>query len=244
MTAAIEVSDLSKSYDGTRAVDGVSFTVAAGETFGVIGPNGAGKTTTVECLTGLRRPDSGTVRVLGLDPARERRALAQRIGVQLQESALPDRLKVAEAMRLFASFYAAPDDWRAVLDRWSLGSIAGRAYADLSGGQKQRLQLALALVGGPEVVVLDELTTGLDPLARRETWTLVGDLKASGTTAVLVSHFMDEAEELCDRVAVIVRGRVAALGSPRDLMARTGTGSLEQAYLALTGSARTGEGSR
>jgi ABC-2 type transport system ATP-binding protein len=230
----IEVEDLRKSYGDTRAVDGVSFTVEKGETFGVLGHNGAGKTTTVECLVGLRRPDSGTVCVLGVDPARRRRALAQRTGVQRQESELPDRLRVAEAMRLFAAFYDRPDDWRAVLERWGLGPIANKAFGDLSGGQKQRLKLAMALVGGPELVVLDELTTGLDPVARRETWTLIGDLKASGTTAVLVSHFMDEAEELCDRVAVFGRGRVIALGSPRELAGRTGTGSLEEAYLALS----------
>ncbi|MFD8526136.1 ABC transporter ATP-binding protein [Streptosporangium canum] len=230
----IEVEDLRKNYGNTRAVDGVSFTVARGETYGVLGHNGAGKTTTVECLVGLRKPDSGTIRVLGENPARRRRALAQRTGVQLQQGELPDRLRVAEAMRLFAAFYDRPDDWRAVLERWGLGPIANKAFGDLSGGQRQRLKLATALVGGPELVVLDELTTGLDPVARRETWTLIGDLKASGTTAVLVSHFMDEAEELCDRVAVFGNGRIIALGSPRELIGRTGTGSLEEAYFALS----------
>ncbi|MEV4182655.1 ABC transporter ATP-binding protein [Streptosporangium canum] len=230
----IEVEDLRKSYGNTRAVDGVSFTVARGETFGVLGHNGAGKTTTVECLVGLRKPDSGTIRVLGENPARRRRALAQRTGVQLQQGELPDRLRVAEAMRLFAAFYDRPDDWRAVLERWGLSPIANKAFGDLSGGQQQRLKLAMAVVGGPELVVLDELTTGLDPVARRETWTLIGDLKASGTTAVLVSHFMDEAEELCDRVAVFGNGRIIALGSPRELISRTGTGSLEEAYFALS----------
>ncbi|ACZ87585.1 MULTISPECIES: ABC transporter ATP-binding protein [Streptosporangium] len=234
----IEVEDLRKNYGNTRAVDGVSFTVARGETFGVLGHNGAGKTTTVECLVGLRKPDSGTIRVLGENPARRRRALAQRTGVQLQQGELPDRLRVAEAMRLFAAFYDRPDDWRAVLERWGLGPIANKAFGDLSGGQQQRLKLAMALVGGPELVVLDELTTGLDPVARRETWTLIGDLKASGTTAVLVSHFMDEAEELCDRVAVFGNGRIIALGSPRELIGRTGTGSLEEAYFALSGEGR------
>ncbi len=229
----IEVEDLSKSYGDTRAVDGVTFAVKRGETFGVLGHNGAGKTTTVECLVGLRRPDRGRVRVLGEDPARRRRAVARRMGVQLQEGELPDRMRVAEAMRVFATLYDRPGDWREVMERWDLGHLGGKAYGDLSGGQKQRLKLALALVGGPELVVLDELTTGLDPVARRETWTLIGDLKASGTTVVLVSHFMDEAEELCDRVAVFRRGRIAALGTPRELTGRTGTGSLEEAYLAL-----------
>ncbi|MBF8185032.1 ABC transporter ATP-binding protein [Nonomuraea sp. K274] len=235
---AIEVTDLQKSYGGTRAVDGVSFTVAAGETFGILGHNGAGKTTTVECLIGLRRADSGTISVLGLDPVRSRRALARRIGAQLQESELPARMRVAEAMRLFSAFYDEPDDWRALLDRWSLAPIRNKAFADLSGGQKQRLQLALALVGRPGLVVLDELTTGLDPVARRETWALLGDLKAAGTTVVLVSHFMDEAEELCDRVAVFGHGRIVALGTPRELIAETGAASLEDAYLALAGETR------
>ncbi|GAA5088668.1 ABC-2 type transport system ATP-binding protein [Thermocatellispora tengchongensis] len=233
----IEVTELRKAYHGTPAVDGVSFTVEQGETFGVVGHNGAGKTTTVECLIGLRRPDSGTVRVLGMEPARQRRALAQRVGAQLQESELPARLKVAEALRLYAAFYREPDDWRAVLQRWGLGPIRGKSFGDLSGGQKQRLQLALALVGRPELVVLDELTTGLDPVARRETWALIGGLKAAGTTAVLVTHYMEEAEALCDRVAVFARGRIAAVGTPRELAERTGTGSLEQAYLALVESA-------
>ncbi|MBC6461662.1 ABC transporter ATP-binding protein [Actinomadura sp. HBU206391] len=230
---AIEVTDLHKRYGETRAVNGVSFTVASGETFGVVGHNGAGKTTTVECLIGLRRPDSGTVRVLGIDPARQRRILAQRIGAQLQESELPDRLKVAEALKLYASFYRAPQDWRSVLERWGLGPIRNKGFGDLSGGQKQRLQLALALVGSPELVVLDELTVGLDPIARQETWALLSDLKASGTTTVLVSHYMDEAEALCDRVAVFSAGRIRALGTPRELIEQTATGSLEQAYFAL-----------
>ncbi|MER7367107.1 ABC transporter ATP-binding protein [Nonomuraea wenchangensis] len=235
---AIEVTDLRKSYGDTNAVDGVTFTVHAGQTFGIVGHNGAGKTTTVECLLGLKRPDGGTLRVLGRDPARERRALAQRIGAQLQESALPDRIKVVEALRLFASFYHRPADWRQVMERWSLSPLARRAYGDLSGGQKQRLMLALALVGDPEVVVLDELTTGLDPVARRETWRLVGDLKRSGTTVVLVSHYFDETEALCDKVAVFARGRVKAMGTPDEIIARTGTASLEEAYFALEGTTR------
>jgi ABC-type transport system involved in cytochrome c biogenesis ATPase subunit len=158
--AAVQVRGLRKRYGGTVAVDGVSFEIAEGETFGIAGRNGAGKTTTVECLTGLRRPDGGSVKVLGLDPVRRRRKLAQRIGVQLQEGSLPDRIKVGEALRLFAAFYPQPADWRQVMARWSLEPLAGKAFCDLSGGQKQRLQLALALAGDPELVVLDELTTG------------------------------------------------------------------------------------
>ncbi|GAB2491715.1 ABC transporter ATP-binding protein [Streptosporangium sandarakinum] len=235
---AIEVTDLRKAYGDTRAVDGVTFTVRAGETFGIVGHNGAGKTTTVECLIGLRRPDAGTVRVLGEDPARRRRALAQRIGAQLQESSLPERIKVAEALRMFGSFYRDAADWRQLMERWGLQPLARKAFGDLSGGQKQRLMLALALVGAPEVVVLDELTTGLDPIARRETWRLVNDLKMTGTTVVLVSHYFDETEALCDRVAVLARGRVRAMGTPGDIVAQTGTASLEEAYFALEGADR------
>ncbi|MBB3726360.1 ABC transporter ATP-binding protein [Nonomuraea dietziae] len=230
---AIRVSALRKTYGANVAVDDVSFTVSAGETFGVVGHNGAGKTSTVECLSGLRRPDGGSIEVLGLDPARRRRALAERIGVQLQEAGLPDRLKVAEALRLFAAFYRRPDDWRQVMERWGLAPLARKAYGDLSGGQRQRLQIALALVGSPELVILDELTTGLDPVARRETWALVGELKAAGVTVVLVSHFMDEAEALCDRIAVFARGRIISLGTAAELMTATGTNSLDEAYLEL-----------
>ncbi|GAA2645036.1 ABC transporter ATP-binding protein [Nonomuraea recticatena] len=230
---AIRVSALRKTYGANVAVDDVSFTVDTGETFGVVGHNGAGKTSTVECLSGLRRPDGGSIEVLGLDPARRRRALAERIGVQLQEAGLPDRLKVAEALRLFAAFYRRPDDWRQVMERWGLAPLARKAYGDLSGGQRQRLQIALALVGSPELVILDELTTGLDPVARRETWALVGELKAAGVTVVLVSHFMDEAEALCDRIAVFARGRIISLGTAAELMTATGTNSLDEAYLEL-----------
>ena len=232
---AIEVTDLRKTYGGTHAVDGVTFAVRAGETFGIVGHNGAGKTTTVECLIGLRRADAGTVRVLGEDPARRRRALAQRLGVQLQDSSLPERMKVAEALRMFGSLYRDAADWRRVMDRWSLRPLGRKAFGDLSGGQKQRLMLALAMVGDPELVVLDELTTGLDPIARRETWRLIGDLRTAGTTVVLVSHYFDEIEALCDRVAVFARGRVEATGTPAELIARTGTASLEEAYMALEG---------
>lgn len=223
---AITVRDLRKAYGGVVAVDGVSFEVARGETFGVIGRNGAGKTTMVECLVGLRKQDAGSVRVLGIDPAR-RRELARKVGVQLQDSALPDRIKVGEALRLFASFYARPADPKKIMGTWGLDKLRNCAFSDLSGGQRQRLLLALALVGDPELVVLDELTTALDPVARRETWELVRGLKAAGTTIVLVSHFMDEAEELCDRVAVFRDGRIAAVGSPAELMTQAGTASLE-----------------
>jgi ABC-2 type transport system ATP-binding protein len=214
----IEVRGLHKSYGSVVAVDGVSFDVRGGEIFGILGPNGAGKTTTVESIAGLRRPDAGTISILGLDPQRDGRRLRQRVGVQLQQAVLPDRLKVGEALQLFASFYESPADWRRLLEQWDLTEKRYATFAGLSGGQRQRLFIALALVGAPEVVILDELTSGLDPQARRATWRLIRDVRDAGTTVVLVTHFMDEAERLCDRLAVIDEGHVVAHGSPRDLI--------------------------
>ena len=217
MTAVIEVRNLHKTYGDTVAVDDISFTVQEGEIFGILGPNGAGKTTTVECVEGLRTADRGEVSVLGLDPLRDRAELTQQLGVQLQDSQLPDRLKVAEALDLYSSFYRAPADWRALLDVLGLTDKAGTRFKKLSGGQKQRLSIALALVGNPRVAVLDELTTGLDPQARRDTWELIEGVRDRGVTIVLVSHFMEEAERLCDRVAVIDSGRVVAIDTPAAL---------------------------
>ena len=183
----IEVSHLHKAYGPTIAVDDVSFTVRRGEVFGVLGRNGAGKTTTVECVTGLRTADRGEISVLGLDPRRDRAELTQQLGVQLQDGQLPDRLKVAEALDLYSSFYRAPADWRALLTVLGLADKAGTTFKKLSGGQKQRLSIALALVGNPRVAVLDELTTGLDPQARRDTWDLIEGVRDRGVTIVLVS---------------------------------------------------------
>lgn len=218
--AIIEVVDLVKRYDRKVAVDGVSFTVDEGEIFGILGPNGAGKTTTVECVEGLRTPDGGTIRVDGLDPRRDRAELRTRLGAQLQQSELPDRIRVGEALDLYASFYRDPADWRELLDRLGLGDRARTEYRHLSGGQKQRVSIALALVGRPRVAVLDELTTGLDPQARRDTWSLVEQIRDSGVTVLLVTHFMEEAERLCDRLAVIDAGRLVAVDSPAGLVAR------------------------
>lgn len=231
----IEIDGLSKSYKAGKVVDGVSLRVERGEIFGIAGPNGAGKTTVVECASGLRQRDGGTLRVLGLDPQRDRRALLQRIGVQLQEAALPDAIKVGEALRMYASFYDKPADWRELMDEWGLTDRSRARFASLSGGWKQRLFIALALVGDPEVVFLDELTTGLDPLARRTTWGLIRNMRERGVTVVLVTHFMDEAEALCDRIAIVDHGRVVTEGSPRELIARGGSDSLENAFLTLTG---------
>jgi ABC-2 type transport system ATP-binding protein len=235
MAAVIEVEELRKRYGAVAAVDGVSFEVGEREVFGIVGPNGAGKTTTVEILEGLRRPDGGRVRVLGLDPSRDGPRLRQRIGAQLQQAALPDRLKVWEALDLYASFYRRAVPWAELLDRWGLADQRAKTVASLSGGQRQRLLIALALVGQPEVVFLDELTSGLDPQARRDTWELVRAVRDAGTTVVLVTHLMEEAERLCGRVAVIDRGRLVALDTPGALVAQAGTANLDDAFLHLTG---------
>jgi ABC-2 type transport system ATP-binding protein len=219
-TPVIEVSHLHKRYRQTVAVDDVSFTVERGEIFGILGPNGAGKTTTVECVEGVRRPDRGTVRVLGLDPQRDRRDLRQRVGVQLQEAQLYDKIRLGEAMELFSSFYRRPADWRALIDELGLSDKRNTPFNKLSGGQRQRLSIALALVGNPEIAILDELTTGLDPQARRDTWELIEQVRDRGVTVVLVTHFMEEAERLCDRLAVIDSGRVVAVDTPAGLVAR------------------------
>src|SRR3984957_18834345 len=219
MPVAIEVQGLRKSYADTIAVHDVSFSVEQGEIFGIVGPNGAGKTTTVECIEGLRSPDGGHITVLGLDPERDRTELRERVGVQLQSADLPDRLRVGEALRLYSSFYSRPADWRELLELLGLTEKEKTPFSRLSGGQRQRLSIALALVGQPEVVVLDELTTGLDPQARRDTWALVEGVRARGATVLLVTHFMEEAERLCDRVAVVDAGRIVALDTPSALAA-------------------------
>jgi ABC-2 type transport system ATP-binding protein len=223
MPAVIDVQQLHKSYQDTVAVDDVSFTVQEGEIFGILGPNGAGKTTTVECIEGLRTPDRGQISVLGLDPRRDRAQLTQRLGAQLQESRLPDQLRVAEALELYSSFYQAPADWRQLMEVLGITAKARTRFRKLSGGQQQRLSIALALVGNPRVVVLDELTTGLDPQARRDTWELIERVRDRGVTIVLVTHFMEEAERLCDRVALIDAGRVVALDTPAALAERVDT---------------------
>jgi ABC-2 type transport system ATP-binding protein len=218
MAPVITVDHLRKSYGNTVAVDDLSFEVEPGEIFGVLGPNGAGKTTTVECVQGLRRADGGTLRVLGLDPATDAGELRQRVGSQLQESSLPGRLRVGEALELFAAFARNPVDRDQLLTRWRLEDQCDQAFDSLSGGQRQRLFIALAFVNSPELVFLDELTQGLDPQARRATWDLINEIREGGTTVVLVTHFMDEAEHLCDRVAVVDRGKLIALDTPQGLI--------------------------
>ncbi|MEV4422973.1 ABC transporter ATP-binding protein [Patulibacter sp. NPDC049589] len=236
--AIIEVEHLHKRYGATVAVEDVSLAVEEGEIFGILGRNGAGKTTTVECLAGLRVPDGGRVRIAGHDPVREPGPVRRIVGVQLQDAQLPDKLRASEAVDLFASFHDEPADPRAVLAGLGLADKADTRFRDLSGGQRQRLSIALALVGRPRVAILDELTTGLDPHARRETWALVREIREMGVTVVLVTHVMEEAERLCDRVAVIHEGRVAAIDTPAGLIAAVPDAgprtSLEDAFVALT----------
>jgi ABC-2 type transport system ATP-binding protein len=214
----VEVNGLRKSYGGKDVVRDVSFAVDEGEIFGILGPNGAGKTTVVECVEGLRTPDAGDIRVAGLDPRRDQTAMAEVLGVQLQTSELQPKLTVSEALELYSAFYSDPLDWRTLADRLSLGSLLHQRFGKLSGGQRQRLFIALALVGRPRVVVFDELTTALDPRARRETWTLVEEVRRSGVTILLVTHFMEEAQRLCDRIAVLDRGRIVAIDTPAGLI--------------------------
>jgi ABC-2 type transport system ATP-binding protein len=218
MNAIVQVEGLHKVYGTTVAVDEVSFEVCEGEIFGMVGPNGAGKTTTIECLEGLRKPDAGRVRVLGVDPLHESQTLRLRTGMQLQQSNLPERMKVWEALDLYASFYPKAADWKELLLQLGLEEKRNAPFSKLSGGQKQRLFIALALLPDPQLVFLDELTTGLDPQARHATWDLVRDVCARGKTVLLTTHFMDEAERLCDRVAILDHGRIVALDTPAALI--------------------------
>jgi ABC-2 type transport system ATP-binding protein len=218
MSLVIEVEGLKKRYGAHLAVDDVGFTVSEGEIFGILGVNGAGKTTTVECLQGLRRPDGGRMRVLGLEPRSAGSQLRALVGSQLQASALPDRLRVEEAVLLFGD--GDRDSADKLLETWKLAGLRRSSFASLSGGQRQRLFIALALLNEPRVVFFDELTQGLDPLARSDVWRAIREVRERGTTVVLVTHFMDEAEALCDRVAVMRAGRVVDAGTPGELIAR------------------------
>ncbi len=217
----IEVRGLRKVYGDTTAVAGIDLEVQEGEILGLLGPNGAGKTTTVECIAGLQRPTAGTVRVGGLDPAADRRSATRLIGVQLQKAGLQAKLTVREALHVFASFYEQPADPVPMAERLGLGPKLDTRYAQLSGGQQQRLAIALALVGRPRVALLDELSTGLDPRSRRDVWELVQEVREAGTTVLLVTHLMEEAQHLCDRLALVDGGRIRALDTPHGLVARS-----------------------
>lgn len=219
MATAVSVQHLQKRYGRTVAAADVSFDVAEGEIFGLLGPNGSGKTTTVECLQGLRHADQGRLEVFGHDARADPVGVGRLVGSQLQDSALPDRLRVGEALRLFSTIRPGGRPWEEVLDEWGLHDQRRTAFGDLSGGQRQRLFVALALVADPRLVILDEMTTGLDPAGRRVAWDLVDAVRERGATVLLVTHFMDEAQRLCDRLAVLLGGRVVARGTPAELVA-------------------------
>lgn len=223
---AVEVEHLHKVYGETVAVDDVTLSVAEGEIFGILGPNGAGKTTTVECVIGLRSPDGGSIRVMGADPTTDRERLHAIVGAQLQSSALPAKLRVAEIVELYRSFYRHPADVSDLMGALGLAEKRHAYYRSLSGGQQQRLSIVLALIGSPQVAVLDEMTTGLDPQARRDTWDLIDGVRDRGVTILLVTHFMEEAQRLCDRLALIDRGRVVAIDTPGGLAGRVTGGKL------------------
>ena len=221
----IKVEHLRKVYGKVVAVNDISFEVQEGEIFGMVGPNGAGKTTTIECLESLRNPDSGKISVLGLNPRNDGYTLRERIGIQLQEATLYDRIRVWEALDLFTSFYHHSIDWNSLLETLGLEDKRNSYINKLSGGQKQRLYIALALVNDPELIFLDELTTGLDPQGRRMMWKLVQDIRNQGKTVFLTTHYMEEAEQLCNRVAIIDRGNIIALDTPENLIRSLGVDS-------------------
>jgi ABC-2 type transport system ATP-binding protein len=223
---AITIESVTKAFGNLRALDNVSLEIGRGEIFGIIGPNGAGKTTLVNLITGMLAPDSGMVRTLGLDPIREERELREVLGVQFQEAELPELILVREALELYSSFYRAPRPLEPLAIEWGLGEKLTTRFGKLSGGQKQRLFICLALLNNPELVVLDELTTGLDPQARHMSWDLVRRIRDNGTTVLLVTHFMDEAEALCDRIALVDAGRIVAQGAPTELTRGTGDQSV------------------
>ena len=217
----VEVRSLCKNYGSVRAVDGISFDVKDNEIFCMVGPNGAGKTTTIECIEGLRKPDSGEIRVLGLEPYREKEKLYQLIGVQLQETSYQDSIKVWEICQLFSSFYKNPLSYEELLKKFELYEKKNSYVSKLSGGQRQKLSIILALIPNPEIVFLDELTTGLDPQARRSMWTFIKGLREEGRTIFLTTHYMEEAEYLSDRVAIMYHGHIVALDTPKNLIEKS-----------------------
>jgi ABC-2 type transport system ATP-binding protein len=228
----VSVQNLHKHYGDLAALRGISFDILQGEIFGLLGPNGAGKTTTIEIIEGLRQPDGGSVSVCGLDPAQESMTLKQRIGAQLQSTVLPDKMRVDEALHLFASFYKRSASVHLLMEQFGLEEKRHTFFENLSGGQKQRLALALALVNDPELVLLDEPTVGLDPQLRREIYSLIEHFRAERRTVLLTTHYIEEAERLCDRVAIMDRGQLVALGTPRELIARSGQGARLEIRLA------------
>ncbi len=241
MEYAVSAHDLTKSYGGALALDGICFDVAVGETFGLLGANGAGKTTTLECLLGVSRPDAGIARVLGMDPRARRKELFQRVGVQFQEARYQDKITVDELCRATRALYREADDPVRLLERFGLADARSQAVESLSGGQRQRLFVVLALIPRPDVVFLDELTTGLDVKARRDVWNLLDEMRRQGMTIVLTSHFMDEVEALCDRVAILRAGHIVFSGTVAEAVASGPFADFEEAYLAYAEAAEIAE---
>jgi ABC-2 type transport system ATP-binding protein len=235
---ALKVDGLTKSYGAVRAVENLSFDVRRGEIFGILGPNGSGKTTTLECSLGTRSRNAGSISMLGRDPVGERRALFSQVGVQFQDSAWQPGIRVGELCEATACLYDPEPDWRELLAGFDLEKRIGTAVESLSGGEKQKLSILLACMHGPELIFLDELTTGLDPVARRGTWRFIGGLRERGATVVLTSHFMDEVERLCDRGMVLKDGRKVAEGTVAEIRAAGEGSTLEDAYVSLVGGAR------
>ncbi len=230
---ALEVRSLRKAYGPRVAVDGIDFRVERGEIFGLLGHNGAGKSTTVECIVGTKRADGGTISVLGMDPRRDRKRLFARVGVQFQVTRFQDKIRVREACHEYAAMFGSARDWRDLLARFGLDAAENSYCNELSGGERQKLAVLLALMHDPELLFLDELTTGLDPAARREIWRFLEELKGRGVTIVLTSHYMDEVEYLCDRVAIMSGGRIALEGAPKCLVRERGARNLEDVFLEV-----------
>ena len=234
MEKVLQVNGLRKTYHDHTAVDNLTLTVGRGEILGLLGPNGAGKTTSLECVLGVRRRDAGSVALLGMDPARDRRKVFERVGVQFQDGVHPPKIRVKELCTVTQALYQNPVDWHQLATRFGLQPLLNRAVGELSGGEKQRLNVLLALLPNPEIVFLDELTTGLDTKARREVWETLKAWKAEGLTAVLTSHFMDEVEALCDRIVILNHGKTVAQGTVAEVVSASGTTTLEDAYLHFT----------
>ena len=232
---SIRVRNLTKSFGGRRVVDGLSFDVEKGQVFALLGHNGAGKSTTIDLILGLKTPESGTAKILGMDAARNRKQVFERVGVQLQHTQYQSAITVEEACIEYASLYAAPADFRQLLESFGLNELRKSFVSKLSGGERQKLSVVLALIGNPEIVFLDELTTGLDVVARREVWRTLKHLKEQGLTIFLTTHYMEEAEALCDRVCIIKSGKKVAEGSIDEVVAAAGQNNLEEAYLFYMG---------
>lgn len=241
MQTAIKVEQLSKTYGNLPVVDKISLSVKRGTVYGLLGANGAGKSTTIECILGTKNADSGTVSVLGYDPRKDRRRLFQKVGVQFQESDYQPEIKVSELCEETACLYEAPADWKKLCEQFGIGNKVDNAVKNLSGGERQRLFIVLALIPDPELVFLDELTTGLDAKARRDVWKILSELKSKGLTIFLTSHFMDEVEALCDEICILKKGTAVFYGTTEQAKEASGCKKFEDAYLALSGEEVTEE---